>query len=210
MRAKDRPTSRAGSAAGASPRANATRAASTPANATRTAAVPAAEAAAAHRERPLPLLLVDIDGVISLFGFERAERPPGSFHWIDGMPHYLSATAAGHLRELEGEFELVWASGWEERANEYLPHLLGVRELEHLRFERAVGRANAHWKLDAIEAHAGERALAWVDDAFNDACQAWAHARTAPTLLVQTEPASGITPQEVRLLRRWARSAAIG
>lgn len=155
-----------------------------------------------------PLLLVDIDGVISLFSFDRDERPAGSFHWIDGIPHFLSATAADHLLALAGAFELVWASGWEERANEYLPHLLGVPELPYLRFERAVGRANPHWKLDAIDAHAGRRALAWLDDAFNDACHTWAAERQAPTLLVQTDPASGLTRREAELLQRWARSPA--
>jgi hypothetical protein len=152
------------------------------------------------------LLLVDIDGVISLFSFHDAARPEGSFHWIDGMPHFLSAIAAEHLLALREHFELVWASGWEERANEYLPHLLGLPRLEHLSFERAVGRANAHWKLDAIEAHAAERPLAWIDDAFNDACHQWASERAAPTLLVQTSPASGITQREAERLRRWADS----
>jgi hypothetical protein len=155
-----------------------------------------------------PLLLVDIDGVVSLFAFEGHERPAGSFHWIDGMPHYLSGTAAGHLLALAEHFELVWASGWEERANEHLPHLLGVPELPHLRFERAVGRSNAHWKLGAIDAHARERPLAWIDDAFNEACHAWAGERPAPTLLVQTEPAFGLTERERELLRRWADSLA--
>jgi hypothetical protein len=125
------------------------------------------------------------------------------------MPHYLSARAAAHLLSLREHFELVWASGWEERANEYLPHLLGLPELPHLSFERAVGRANAHWKLDAIDAHAGERALAWIDDAFNDACHDWASRRSAPTLLVQTEPGDGLTGRERELLRRWARSLAV-
>jgi hypothetical protein len=155
-----------------------------------------------------PLLLVDIDGVISLFGPDRDERPRGSFHWIDGIPHFLSSAAAEHLLALEHSFELVWASGWEERANEYLPYLLGLPELPHLRFERAVGRASAHWKLDAIDAYAGQCPLAWVDDALNDACHAWAAQRSAPTLLVQTEPATGITQREVELLRRWQRSLA--
>lgn len=158
------------------------------------------------KDRNPPLLLVDIDGVISLFSFEERHRPEGSFHWIDGMPHFLSATAAEHLLALREQFELVWASGWEERANEYLPHLLGLPRLEHLRFERAVGRANAHWKLDAIEAHAAQRPLAWIDDAFNDACHQWASRRPAPTLLVQTAPASGITQREAERLRRWADS----
>jgi len=146
--------------------------------------------------------------VVSLFSFDPGSPPPGGFHWIDGIPHFLSSVAAEHLLALAPSFELVWASGWEEKANEYLPHLLGVPELAHLSFERAVGKGNAHWKLDAIDAHAGERALAWVDDAFNDACHAWARARGAPTLLVQTSPASGITLREVGILRRWARSLA--
>jgi hypothetical protein len=152
-----------------------------------------------------PLLLVDIDGVISLFAFESGPPPEGSFHSIDGIPHFLSSTAAGHLLRLAPMFELAWASGWEEKANEYLPHLLGLPRLPHLSFERSVGRANAHWKLDAIETYAGERALAWIDDAFNDACHTWARTRGAPTLLMQTMPATGLTQREARLLERWAR-----
>jgi hypothetical protein len=155
-----------------------------------------------------PLLLVDIDGVLSLFAFEAGALPDGSFHSIDGIPHFLSSAAAEHLLSLEPLFELVWASGWEEKANEYLPHLLGLPTMPHLSFERSVGRANAHWKLDAIDAHAGNRPLAWIDDAFNDACHEWASLRQAPTLLVQTTPASGLTRREAQMLERWARTLA--
>jgi hypothetical protein len=172
----------------------------------------------ATSEGRTPLLMVDIDGVISLFG-EDVVRPGGSgsatwvggswvggsFHSIDGIPHFLSSTAAENLLALAPSFELVWASGWEEKANEYLPHLLGVPELPHLSFERSVGRTNAHWKLDAIEAYAGVRPLAWIDDAFNDACHEWAGARSSPTLLVETKPASGLTRLEAEILRRWAQ-----
>jgi hypothetical protein len=158
-----------------------------------------------------PLLLVDIDGVISLFGgtvlspgSPFAGRA-GSFHSIDGMPHFLSSTAAAYLLDLQRDFELAWCSGWEEKANEHLPHLLGLPPaLPFLRFERSVGRANAHWKLAAIDEFAGERALAWVDDALNAACHEWAAARPAPTLLVQTEPEHGLTEREAVLLRAWA------
>lgn len=154
-----------------------------------------------------PLLLVDIDGVISLFGGELRGRE-GSLHSIDGILHFLSASAAAHLLDLQKQFELAWCSGWEEKANEHLPHLLGLPpELPFLRFERSVGRSNAHWKLEAIEAFAGERALAWLDDALNPACHEWAAAREAagaPTLLVQTEPTRGLTEQEANSLRAWA------
>jgi hypothetical protein len=158
-----------------------------------------------------PLLLVDIDGVISLFGgIEPSSGGPfagraGSFHSIDGMPHFLSSTAAAHLLDLQHHFELAWCSGWEEKANEHLPHLLGLPPaLPFLRFERSVGRSNAHWKLAAIDEFAGERALAWVDDALNPACHEWAAARSAPTLLVQTEPEHGLTEREAAALAEWA------
>jgi hypothetical protein len=153
--------------------------------------------------RELPLLMVDIDGVISLFG--RSDH--GTLHSIDGTLHFLSSAAAAHLLELSNLFELVWASGWEERAGEHLPHLLGLpRDMPFLRFERAVGRANAHWKLDAIEAYAGGRPLAWIDDALSPACHEWADARAAPTLLVQTDPVRGLTSLEAAQLADWARA----
>jgi hypothetical protein len=158
-------------------------------------------------QRDRPLLLIDIDGVISLFGFEPGSRPEGSFHSIDGIPHFLSAEAAEHLLTLTAAFELAWASGWEEKANEYLPHLLGLPALPHLSFDRRVRgtrRTNAHWKLDSIDAYAASRPLAWIDDAFNDACHEWAQARPAPTLLVRTEPATGLTDLERAALLAFA------
>jgi hypothetical protein len=175
-----------------------------------------ASSAEAPDERPAtsgrPLLMVDVDGVISLFsdgwgtGGTGATQP-GSFHSIEGMPHFLSATAATHLLALAEDFEMVWASGWEERADEHLPHLLGLpQRLPFLRFARAVDRANAHWKLDAIDAFAGARPLAWIDDALGPACEEWALARAAPTLLVQTDPRQGLTAVEARRLSEWARA----
>ena len=154
-----------------------------------------------------PLLLVDIDGVISLFGFDAAQPPPGRFLLVDGIPHFLSAGAAELLGVLQEHFELVWCSGWEEKADEYLPLALGLpRGLRHLTFPRADrSRPVRHWKLDAIEAYAGaERPLAWIDDQFDDTCHRWAHARAAPTELVATDPALGLTPHHAAHLGAWA------
>ena len=155
--------------------------------------------------RAKPLLFCDIDGVISLFGFRHDVRPDGVWTTIDGIPHLLSTHAAGHLLRLSSDFDMVWCTGWEEKADEHLPHLLGLpRGLPHLRFARNPGKGHAHWKLDAIEAFAGDRPLAWVDDAFDDACHAWAAAREAPTLLVATEPAVGLTAAEAAALEAFA------
>ena len=47
--------------------------------------------------------------------------------------------------------------------------------------------------------------LAWIDDAFDASCEAWAAARAAPTLLVRTEPATGLADEHVTTLEAWAR-----
>jgi hypothetical protein len=157
-----------------------------------------------------PLLLIDIDGVISLFGFDAAQPPPGRFELVDGIPHFLSAGAAGLIGALQEHFELVWCSGWEEKADEYLPLALGLPTgLRHLNFPPAGPAPARHWKLAAIDAYAGpHRSLAWIDDQFDDSCHEWAQARLAPTELVVTDPAIGLTAKHTDRLRDWARALA--
>ena len=155
-----------------------------------------------------PLLFVDIDGVISLFGFASDTRPAGRWFNVDGMLHFLSATAGEHLLRLAGDFELAWCSGWEDRANDLLPHVLGLPTgLPFLTFGRPMGQqsSHGHWKVPAVDAYAGARPLAWIDDALNDACYDWARGRPAPTLLVPTDPPTGLTEVHVEQLERWAR-----
>ncbi len=157
---------------------------------------------------PPPLLLIDVDGVISLFGFSPERRPAGTFAVVDGLPHLLSAHATALLERLSGTFEMVWCTGWEDRAAEHLPHLLGLSgpAYPYLVFG-PVAASGRHWKLDAIDAHAGpDRPLAWIDDDHDDRTRAWAGERPGPTLLVTTDPAVGITPAHAEELEAWARS----
>jgi Swiss Army Knife RNA repair-like protein len=159
---------------------------------------------------PAPLLLVDVDGVISLFGFDPSSPPPGKFLLVDGIPHLISAAAGDHLRALAPAFELAWCSGWEEKADEHLRHALQLpKKCPHLTFDAVTTGSQPHWKLAAIECYAGpNRPLAWIDDAHDDACADWAAAREGPTLLVTTEPAVGITAAHVERLLAWARRAS--
>jgi hypothetical protein len=121
------------------------------------------------------------------------------------MPHWLSAGAGALVVRLAATFQCVWCTGWEERAEEHLPRLLGLPGgWEHLSF-RARPEDRAHWKLAAIEARVGtHHPVAWVDDAHDDACRVWAAARPGPTLLVSTEPAEGLTAAHAERLEAWA------
>jgi hypothetical protein len=158
-----------------------------------------------------PVLFLDVDGVISLFGFHPSGPPPGKFHSIDGILHCIGADAAARLRRLADTFELVWATGWEEKANEYLVHILELPgDLPVLTFDGRAVFGSSHWKVEAIEDYARGRAAAWIDDNLDERAEKWAANRPEPTLLVRTESALGITDEQVETLLRWAHDVSPG
>jgi hypothetical protein len=153
-----------------------------------------------------PVLAVDVDGVISLFGFEGPlDQVPGRFHLLDGVAHCISDTAGRQLHRLAEVYELIWATGWEERANDHLPAILGLPKLPYLTFDGRARFGTAHWKLEALEDYAADRPLAWIDDSLDDSCHSWAARRAAPTLLVPTESDVGLTDAHTEALLSWAR-----
>jgi len=170
--------------------------------------------------------------VISLFGFD-SPPPPETARWelIDGTPHCLSIAAAERIQRLSDRFELVWATGWQDRANDRLALLTGIGPLPVIEFDAhrspgeadgpdgsaavagepgaAAGTTAAHWKLDAVTRFCGNRALAWIDDSFDTSCFEWAASREAagiPTLLVPTEPEIGFEEAQAAVVADWADS----
>ena len=156
------------------------------------------------------MLLLDVDGVISLFGFDHDRPPPGRYALVDGTMHFLSATAAALIAELAQAFELVWCTGWEEKADEHLPAQLGLpRGLAHLTF----ATADAGGRAAPLEARGDRRVRRsphgrWPGSTTRTTTAAaqWAADRAGPTLLVVTEPAIGITAAHVRA-DDWAASS---
>ena len=154
-----------------------------------------------------PVLAVDVDGVISLFGFEGPlDEAGGRFHLIDGIAHCISDVAGRELNRLAEVYELVWATGWEDRANDHLPLLLGIQgDLPCLHFDGRARFGTAHWKLEALDEYAKDRPLAWIDDSFDESCHEWAQGRRAPTLLVPTQSDIGLTEGHTEALLAWVR-----
>ena len=156
-----------------------------------------------------PVLALDVDGVISLFGFdEPPDRSLARFELIDGMVHCISLAAGDRIRRLAAHYDLVWATGWEERANDTLPGLLGIPELPAITFDGAARWGSAHWKLGPLNKYAGDRPLAWVDDSFDGSCYEWARARQnagMPTLLVPTDSDNGLEEAQTEALVAWAK-----
>ncbi len=151
-----------------------------------------------------PLLAVDVDGVVSLFGFETPpEGPAPRFELVDGVIHCLSITAGQRLRQLGEYYDIVWASGWEDRTGR-LAEILELPEYPYLTFEGKARFGSADWKLAPLEEYARGRALAWIDDSLDESCYEWARARPEPTLLMETESPLGIQDIHVEALVAWA------
>jgi hypothetical protein len=110
------------------------------------------------------------------------------------------------LVRLARTFECVWCTGWEHRAEEHLPHLLGLPGgWQHISFDRPRPQITIHWKLHAVDEFAGpDRPVAWIDDDHTDDCRAWAANRPGPTLLLTTDSAVGLTDEHVMRLETWA------
>jgi hypothetical protein len=153
-----------------------------------------------------PILAVDVDGVISLFGFQEApDRSQAKFQLIDGMVHCISLPAGERLKLLAERYDLVWATGWEDRANDSLAPLLGLPELPFLSFDGAARFGSAHWKLGPLDEYARRRPLAWIDDSFDESCYDWAESRQAPTLLVPTNSQLGLEQSQTEAMLDWAQ-----
>jgi hypothetical protein len=157
-----------------------------------------------------PLLFLDVDGVISVFGFADGRADPRDLHLVDGIPHHIPSAMGPRVRRLLPHFESLWATGWGERANDHLIHMLGLpAQLEVIDFAtRPSTDGSGHWKLEELTERAGDHAAAWIDDGHNAACQEWAATRLAATLLVSTEPEIGLTDAHVDQLIAWSGSLA--
>lgn len=157
-----------------------------------------------------PLLFLDVDGVLSVFGFDGEVADPGDLYLVDGLPHHIPAAMGSRVNALLPAYESVWATGWGERANDHLIHMLGLPgELEVVDFAtRPSLDGSGHWKLEELTARAGGRAAAWIDDGMNTACEEWAAGRDAPTLLVHTDPKVGMTDEHVDQLLAWSEQVS--
>ena len=161
--------------------------------------------------REKPLLLVDIDGVISLFGspefaassgaVQRAGRAasraastrstasPTSFR-----PRPPAPARPGRL------FDIVWASGWEEKAERVpSPSARAARPAAVPRFARSPGstRSPLEARRPSTRTPAGGR---WPGSTTPSTPPVtdWAGRVPAPTLLVHTAPEHGLTSHETR------------
>ncbi|MCX4664448.1 hypothetical protein [Streptomyces uncialis] len=104
-------------------------------------------------------------------------------------------------------FDLVWATTWEEEANDFIAPVLGLPPLPFVPWSspRPEPADGVFWKTPEIAAWADGRAFAWVDDEITDADRTWVAAHHhGPALLRRIDPRSGLTADDFAALSDWA------
>jgi hypothetical protein len=154
-----------------------------------------------------PILLVDVDGVLNPW---LARSCPPGFGEYDFFPGERVLLSPGHgelLLSLAQAYELVWATAWEHRANRLICPVLALPPLPVIEFPLS-GRDLYFRKLPAVIEAVGSRPCAWIDDEHRPDHYTWAERRGVPTLIVDIDPALGLTSDVAARLAEWA--AALG
>jgi hypothetical protein len=99
---------------------------------------------------------------------------------------------------------MAWASGCPEDLNLYCERLIQLAPMQRVPMPQPPFDPDA--KVGAVHAFVGRRAVAWLDDALGDVAHRWARERPAPTLLVDVDPAIGLTADLIEVLTAWPGS----
>ncbi len=158
-----------------------------------------------------PLLLVDIDGVLNPHVSPSVAMPSHyAAHQVGGQRVWLAAMHGEWLHWLSGHFDLAWATTWEADANELIGPIIGAPPaLPTIHFDQ-LDEHGWTWKLPAVQAFVGDRALAWLDDEPGFGVEEWASTRLEPTLLVKPNGYFGWTAAEFDELVTFAKELEAG
>jgi hypothetical protein len=157
-----------------------------------------------------PLLYLDVDGVVN------PEAPDARFteHAVGRLTVRINPEHGTWLRDLATRYDLVWATTWEEHANEHIGPLLGLPPLPHVAFFDYVVQPGDPRvpllqlpymrKWAPILRHADGRPFAWVDDVIPLTIRRQAFPYRRHVRLVRVQPTRGLTASHVTKLHRWA------
>jgi hypothetical protein len=159
--------------------------------------------------RRRPILFLDVDGVIIPYG--GAETAPDSatvaLFGPEADEDHLSRIDPEHGPRLSDlECSLVWATGWEDEANDVISPRVGLPRLPVVAWSWSDvdGPRRLHWKTRDLIAFADGRPFVWVDDELGEFDREWVTLHhPAPALLHHIDARIGLTGADIAAIGDW-------
>lgn len=150
-----------------------------------------------------PLCLLDVDGVFNVFyAVLGVANPHLHRHTVQiGFSEYRLTLDRRHrdlVAMLESAFDLVWATAWEDHANEHICQILGLPELPVIGFPRPRQYdRRLHWKTKTVAAYTAGRPFCWIDDETGGRDAEYLSAANPRSLIITCDPAEGLGEPQV-------------
>lgn len=154
-----------------------------------------------------PFLLLDVDGVLNP---EVPERSVFSDFMLLSTPwsnFWLSPEQGKLLSVLQHFFTVVWATSWEDYANEHINPFYGLDSFPVVHFEPSAGMDLKSETLVRF-AEGMKVPCVWVDDEVPEGFESMVSGLGSPFQVVRTNPVTGLSKKDfVRLYslgKEWA------
>jgi len=164
------------------------------------------------------VIFLDIDGVLN-----------PQVHWdgingLSGPILRLTESRLALVQELDTLGRVVWASTWSMDQTVLLATTIGFPpDTPSVSFVEthtdSLAAAMPTWKLPFVERwlrrqeriqERSYQAIVWIDDDLHRDAERWAGAQSLPTLLIRTDPATGLTSSGVARVRAFLTKSAGG
>lgn len=150
----------------------------------------------------LPLLLIDVDGVLNPYAMPRARRAERGFteHFIADPDEprrvytvLLNPDDGARLAALADRFELVWCTTWMGHANTEIGPRIGLPRLRVLPIDRTASAWRLFWKTPQVARQSAGRPFVWLDDDIGSPDRIWLDKHVSqPHLAISVHPARGL------------------
>jgi hypothetical protein len=161
-------------------------------------------------DRPRPLLILDVDGVLNPHRPRADPEPPWIIFEAD-WSGYVVALNPEHGKQLlalaeRTGCEIVWGTSWEEHANAEVSPRLGLPSLEVIQVntQPSVLDSMVLWKTGHIASYAAGRPFVWLDDHPGDVDSKFLASHGAPHhLIIQIDADEGLQDHHLRQAEKW-------